>query len=191
MRSENLDKKEARLLGLRELKKLQATSDLKEKLEEETIQQFLLSPLWKNAKTIAVTLPQEFEFNIEKLIPHAWQEGKTVAIPKTFPHGQMSFHRYLPDTKLFFTKFGIREPVSAEKIKKEKLDLIIVPGVAFRQDGYRIGFGGGYYDRYLTDYEGNTASLIFPQQLNNQWETDILDKNVQKVFTSESWLNNE
>ena len=52
-----------------------------------------------------------------------------------------------------------------ELVEKKNIDLIVVPGVVFDRQGYRIGFGGGYYDRYLSDFEGKRIALAFDEQV--------------------------
>lgn len=75
----------------------------------------------------------------------------------------MIFVPYHPD-ELQETSFGLREPVCEEEISKSAIDLILLPGIVFNSEGFRIGFGGGYYDRYFTDFKGATVSLIYPFQ---------------------------
>ena len=63
--------------------------------------------------------------------------------------------------------FGLLEPIEAETdfVAKDNIDLLIVPGIAFTEPGYRTGVGGGYYDRYLQHYQGRTVSLAFHEQI--------------------------
>ena len=77
------------------------------------------------------------------------------------------------------------EPIVEEttSIKKEVIDLQIVPGVVFSNEGYRIGFGGGYYDRYLTDYNGYTLSLAFECQTGYVIPIETHDIPVRKIYT--------
>ncbi|MBC8931851.1 5-formyltetrahydrofolate cyclo-ligase, partial [Escherichia coli] len=73
---------------------------------------------------------------------------------------KMEFKKMDSIHPLIKSKFGILEPNElAETVDKKVIDLLIVPGVAFNKDHYRIGFGGGFYDRFLTDFQGHTVSL--------------------------------
>lgn len=124
-------------------------------------------PAWKQAKTIALTMSRGKEIPTMPLIEKAWEEGKTVCIPTCFPKTkEMVFYEYTPETKMTSSYFGLLEPDPLEStaVHKEAIDLIIVPGVCFDQHGYRIGYGGGYYDRYLADYHGTTLALCLSVQ---------------------------
>lgn len=76
----------------------------------------------------------------------------------------MIFHWVDTDTVFYTTRFGVAEPETEDIARSNELDLLIVPGLAFNRAGYRVGFGGGYYDRYLANYKGKTCSLVL---LNN------------------------
>ena len=97
----------------------------------------------------------------------------------------MEFVALNEDTEFVETDFGVLEPKDGRIYKPEEIDLMIVPGVAFTKSGRRIGFGGGYYDRYLSKYSGKTISLSFTTQLaeENEWQSDQYDKHVNKVLS--------
>lgn len=168
---------------LASLKKLSQKKQEKEMLEDKILNDFYQSSLWKESAVVATTLSMPIEFNTEKLIEKALEEGKTISIPKTFGKGQMAFFNYKIGDELERTTFGVLEPVKEELITKDKIDLLIVPGVAFNDLGFRVGFGGGFYDRYLADFKGKTCSLVLPQQLNNEFKPEEHDLAVAKMFT--------
>jgi len=62
---------------------------------------------------------------------------------------------------------------------------LIVPGLVFNEKGYRIGFGGGFYDRFLADYHGKTVSLAFDFQVMKEIPTESFDLPVQIIITNE------
>ncbi|MGX7419634.1 5-formyltetrahydrofolate cyclo-ligase [Carnobacterium gallinarum] len=139
---------------------------------------------WLEADTVAITLSQSIEINTQPIIEAAWRSGKQVVVPRTGPKSQMEFVPYTKETSLERTKFGLLEPIKGiPPLSKKEIDLILVPGVGFKRDGYRIGFGGGYYDRYLADYLGRTIALALPQQMTENWQTHELDVPVQLLLT--------
>lgn len=157
---------------------------LKKQHETRLIQQLLLHPHWEAAKTIGVTLSQGMELNTQPIIEAAWRDGKQVVVPRTLPNRQMDFVSYTRETPVQLSKFGVLEPIrELPQVAKAAIDFILVPGVAFKENGYRIGFGGGYYDRYLADYNGKTLSLVMPTQVSEAWQTDEFDVPVDTLLT--------
>lgn len=116
---------------------------------------------WKNAKSIATTVSNLFEVPTKPFIEAALSEGKKVYLPKTMPERQMAFLPFTSYEDLVTSDYGIPEPVYDENNVNQNPDLVIVPGLAFAKDShYRVGFGGGYYDRFLANYQGNTVALV-------------------------------
>lgn len=142
------------------------------------------SQVWREADSIGVTMATKFEFPTSPLIQRAFEMRKKIAVPKSLPKGKMIFHWVDPDTPFYTTRFGVEEPDIEAVAQPDELDLLIVPGLVFNRAGYRIGFGGGYYDRYLANYRGNTCSLVFIEQLMEDWQTEAFDQPVQQLFLS-------
>lgn len=156
--------------------------------DTQLLRQLVDSELWQHADSIGVTLSNFPEVDTAAVIAQAWQDGKKVYIPYSGENGVMTFFAYTPDTELERSRFGIREPkYRDEAVDKEKIALMVVPGVAYNNRGYRIGFGGGYYDRYLADYQGDTCSLLYPFQLDERISNlvESFDIPVQKLFIAQ------
>ena len=155
-------KKALRKQVLQELKSLSAEE--KEVMDAWLTEQLLLHPFYKKAKTIATYLSFPHEFQTARLIEQAQKDGKTLLIPKTYPHGKMDFVLYEPE-KLERNSFGLLEPQGEFTIvEPSQIDLIHVPGLVFTTEGYRIGYGGGYYDRYLPACRATTIGIAFECQ---------------------------
>lgn len=178
-----MNKEQNRKIAIQQLKKI--ASHTKKKADKETIILSLLfaSKEWKEARTIAVIKPLDFEFDTNKIAKRAFMEGKRVTRPKSLPNRQLAFYEVDPLSQYVVTKFGVEEPVSELMIDKSAIDLIVVPGLIFSSKGYRIGFGGGFYDRYLADYEGQTCAVVFAEQMNDDWLPDAFDIPVQRIYT--------
>ena len=156
-------KSELRKQVLQEMKSLSQEEKLR--IDQALTARFLQHPFYKKAKVIATYLSFPHEYQTQYLIEQAVQDGKKVLIPKTYPKGRMDFVAYNPQ-QLVRTSFGLLEPEGElTVIDRSQIDVIHVPGLAFTTKGYRIGYGGGYYDRYLTAYKGHTISTLYPFQI--------------------------
>lgn len=158
-------KAELRKQVLQEMKTI--SQEQKQAIEQALTDQFLKHPFYQEAKVIATYLSFPHEFQTQGLIEQALKDGKKVLIPKTYPKRRMDFVVYDPQ-QLVKTSFGLLEPQGdLEVVDASQIDLIHVPGLAFTMEGYRIGYGGGYYDRYLEQFTGHTLSTIYPCQIRD------------------------
>ena len=178
-------KSELRKQVLHEMKDL--PREQKQAMDQALTDQFLEHPFYQEAKIIATYLSFPHEFQTQELIEQALKDGKKVLIPKTYPKGRMDFVVYDPQ-QLVKTSFGLLEPQGdLEVVDVSQIDLIHVPGLVFTTEGYRIGYGGGYYDRYLEQFSGHTLSTIYPCQIQ-----DFIPENhdipVQEVLIDEGNL---
>ena len=160
---------------------------VKTQADEELTQRLLELPAFQEAKTLATYLSFDHEFSTADLIQAALQLGKRVCVPRTYLQGRMEFVEYDPDI-LEKTRFGLLEPNEKGKlVDQSEIDLIHVPGLVFQSKGYRIGYGGGYYDRYLVDFAGKTVSTIYSIQ-QKEFQPDVFDQAVQEVLVYEVTL---
>jgi len=160
---------------------------VKTRADEQLTQRLLELPAFQEAKTLATYLSFDHEISTAGLIQAALQLGKRVCVPRTYTQGRMEFVEYDPDI-LEKTRFGLLEPNEQGKVvDKAEIDLIHVPGLVFQSKGYRIGYGGGYYDRYLADYTGKTVSTIYSIQ-QKEFQPDVFDQAVQEVLVYEVTL---
>ena len=167
---------------LHEMKAL--PQEQKQFIDQVLTERFLQHPFYQEANTIATYLSFPHEFQTQELIEQALKDGKKVLIPKTYPKGRMEFVVYNPQ-QLAKTSFGLLEPQGdLEVVEPSQIDLIHVPGLAFTTEGYRIGYGGGYYDRYLEHFAGHTMSTIYPCQVQ-EFNSEDHDIAVQEVLIDE------
>ncbi|SFL67306.1 5-formyltetrahydrofolate cyclo-ligase [Salibacterium qingdaonense] len=126
------------------------------------------SSLWKKSATIALTMSTRNEIDTVPVIEQAWQEGRQTAVPRADPAEEsMTFYRIssFQETRQEFAGIWEPEPDPEAFVPPSAFDLIIVPGMAFDREKYRIGFGGGYYDRFLQTVEAPTCALLYSFQL--------------------------
>jgi 5-formyltetrahydrofolate cyclo-ligase len=178
-------KAELRKQVLQEMKALSQKQKIA--MDRVLTERFLDHPFYQEAKAIATYLSFTHEFQTQGLIDQALKDGKKVLIPKTYSKGRMEFVVYDPQ-QLKKTSFGLLEPQGdLEVVDASQIDLIHVPGLAFTKEGYRIGYGGGYYDRYLENFAGQTMSTIYPCQIQD-FNSEDHDIPVQEVLIYEGNL---
>ena len=145
------------------------TSECKAELDAVICTQILESISYKYADVVLMFYPTEYEINILPIFEKAKADGKKVAFPKCVSKGIMKF--YLAETEADFEKsrYGINEPREG---CKEYTDgsamhpLCIVPSLCAFTDGRRLGYGGGYYDRFLAHFEGISMCVQYEQNLH-------------------------
>ncbi|MGE7919425.1 5-formyltetrahydrofolate cyclo-ligase [Viridibacillus sp. NPDC093762] len=146
----------------------------------------------KKANIIGLTISAFPEVNTIPLIEKLWSQGKRVAVPKCEPKTRaMIFYEITSFDQLETVYMQLKEPIPAltKEVPNEEINCLIVPGVVFDQFGYRVGFGGGYYDRYLASYNGERITLAFGVQLIHKVPTDQYDLPVHKIITETSVIN--
>ena len=177
-------KKELRQTVLNQMKSLSEKE--KEQADNWLTQHLLQSRAYQEAKVIATYLSMPHEVSTADFIKQAQLDGKRVLVPKTYSQGRMIFVDY-DESRLQKSSFGLMEPMSEEAVEKTEIDLIDVPGVVFNSQGFRIGYGGGYYDRYLADFARASISSIYSFQ-QSDFEPDYHDIAVKEVLTYELHL---
>ncbi len=142
---------------------------------------------FQNAPSIGITLSMNDEIPTFPIINQCWEMGKEVYIPKTFKDYSMTFVKYTKDTELEESSFGVREPKDYDNNLMDPPDLLIVPGLAFSEDTKaRLGFGAGYFDRYLAKYPTKTIALASSKQYYSKtpWPIYVLDKPIDKIISA-------
>ncbi len=156
---------------------------------EPMLQAFLALPELSEARTVLLFYGVNREPDTKALIQTLLKQGKTVALPKCLPERRMEVRivRSLDDLKP--GAYSIPEPVEdCPVIERDRIDLILVPNVCCDKQGYRLGRGAGYYDRYLAGYTGITVALCPKQWLQERLPVDEFDLPVELVLTeTKSW----
>lgn len=128
-------------------------------------EQFYQTPQYKNAKTIYGYLPYNQEVRTVPMLRQALLDGKKVAVPKVY--GDEMRFIYMEDLEKTATGYaGIPEPIADEPVAHDPTALVLMPGLAFDRTGNRMGYGGGFYDKFLADEPDHpTVALCYEFQL--------------------------
>ncbi len=164
----------------------------KDRISKGISNHILRTSWWQDANTIGITMSTPLELNTKYLIEQAWKEGKTVAVPKCYPteDHKMIFYEMKEYDQLEMVYAKIREPKPevSQQVSKRNIDLLFVPGLLFDVNGYRIGFGGGYYDRYLVDYTNETIAIAVSNQIVPDIPHEEFDLPVHHIITEKGVL---
>ena len=141
------------------------------------------SPLYAKATDICIYMPIRNEVDVTLLISRATDDGKGIWIPKVIGE-EMIFNAYEEDNLELSESFGIPESKSDRVLEPDENTLIIMPGAVFDISGNRIGYGGGFYDRYLEKHpQCSTIALCYDLQIVDEIPAEAHDIRPGAVFT--------
>ena len=175
-----MNKQELRA-SVRAKKRAMTEEEIREKSEEMT-RQFLVTEAYRNARAVYGYLPYNQEVRTVPLLEQALRDGKRVAVPKCYDD-EMRFI-WLDDLTAVEKGYaGIPEPVADGPIADDETALVLMPGLAFDREGHRIGYGGGFYDKFLAREENHpTVALCYDFQFFDHLETEEFDIPVDLVL---------
>lgn len=141
-------------------------------------------PLYQQANTLYGYLPFNQEVQTIPILNRALAEGKRVAVPKVY--GDEMRFIYITDLTQIKPGFkGIPEPVMDEPVADDPMALVLIPGLAFDTQGHRVGYGGGFYDRFLKrEALHPTVALCYDFQIFPLLNTEIHDVPVDMVLST-------
>ena len=149
-------------------------------------EKFFREPSIIEGNTIAITISNKQEIDTKEIIENLWKLKKKVVVPKCNPVDRtMNFYEIENFHQLENVYMDLQEPKpeSTRLVHPESIDCIIVPGIVFDNKGYRIGYGGGYYDRYLTKVNGKSIALAFNTQITENVPAESYDIPVDVIIT--------
>ena len=166
-----------------EKRKSLADRDVKDRL---ICEHFLNSGLYKNAKLLLCYAALKEEINADFIIEKALADGKKVALPRCLDKsGNMEFYYIDSLSKLSVGSFGIREPdfKACKKVESFSDCVCLVPGLSFDKNGCRLGYGKGYYDRFIKKFIFISVGLCYNELLSEALPTEQHDKAVDFIVT--------
>ena len=146
---------------------------------------------WKNAKSVFLFYPTLREPNIIPLIKMALIENKKVYLPRCLNEiGKMELVNIISLKELKIGKYNIFEPTGNKTISPNEINLALIPCLAGTKDGFRLGHGGGYYDRFLANYNSISILICFNKLLFSNLPTEFYDKKTNFVLTDKKTFYN-
>lgn len=141
------------------------------------------SKAFESAKVVFAYMATMNEVHVRFIIEEALQQGKKVALPKVVDK-VMVYHLVDSLDQVTLGAYNIMEPTSDCEVEPNEGDLMLVPGIVFDQKGYRIGYGGGYYDRYMSRFAAvdyNRLGVCYANQLVEAIDVEAFDQKVDRV----------
>lgn len=175
-----MDKKELRAM-IRQ-KKRAMTEEQITSASSRLCRLFLAHPLYQRARTIYGYLPYNQEVRTVPLLEQALRDGKRIAVPKIY--GDEMRFIYLDDlTRVGIGYCKIPEPLEDGPVADDPTALVLMPGLVFDPQGHRIGYGGGFYDKFLANEPLHpTIALCYDFQMVEQLDTEEFDVPVDCVL---------
>ena len=175
-----MDKKELRSM-IRARKRAMTEAEIAEK-SEKLGKLFAESALYKNARTIYGYMPYNQEVRTVPMLEQALRDGKKVAVPKCY--GEEMRFIYLDDLTQGEKGYAnIPEPIADEPVADDETALVLMPGLAFDPQGHRIGYGGGFYYKFLAKEPSHpTLALCYDFQMLPLLETEAHELPVDVVL---------
>lgn len=147
---------------------------------------------YRNCKTVYVYVSTPIEVDTRRFIERALSDGKTVAVPRCVPNTRfMEFYKINSLSELVCGSFSVDEPMPIEENLMYDFNdsICIVPGLCFDKKGYRLGYGKGYYDRFLSNFEGNIIGICYSNCITNELFTGRYDRKCSLVVTERGIFN--
>ena len=175
-----MDKKALRST-IRQQKRAMSEEEIQRR-SEKLAELFYTSELYRNAATIYGYLPYNQEVRTTPMLEQALRDGKRIAVPKVY--GEEMKFIYMEDLSQVEKGYaGIPEPIANGPIADDETALVLMPGMAFDPQGHRIGYGGGFYDKFLASEPNHpTLALCYEFQMLPSLETEEHDIPVDCVL---------
>lgn len=138
---------------------------------------------YKQSELVLTYVTLKDEVDTIKLIEYSLKNGKKVAVPKC--EGNDIVFYYISSLEdLENGKFGILEPKTNKAVKNLNNSICIIPGLAFDKQNNRIGYGRGFYDRFLENYNGIKIGLTYKECVCDKIDAEINDIKMDRIITN-------
>ena len=166
---------------------MELTDDERTTSSRKACQHLIDTDQFKRASVVMFYLSLPHEIDVKPAILHAWQQGKTVAVPKV----SWQQRHMIPveitslETGVAIEAAGLKNPITGVPVPPDDIDLVVTPGLAFDKKGNRLGRGGSYYDRFFDSNKlgAYKCGFAFSQQIVEDVPVDDHDEPMDLVVT--------
>ncbi len=151
---------------------------IKKRLDQSIVDQIKSDIDFMKSRVIAIYMPMAFEIDLLDL----YHEDKIFLIPKVIGD-EMIFIRYQKDLIFSTSRLGVMEPIGDLGPYEDHIDYMVTPGLAISKDKYRLGYGKGFYDKFLAKHRPkHVVGVIYPFQELDKLEHDDHDQKLDKYY---------
>lgn len=168
------------------LKKIRSELSGKEDLNKKILANLFACKEFINASSILAYYPLVNEIDTIPILNYAIENNITISLPVSFESPIMKFFNIDSLNDLQLGKFSIKEPKQEHETVVCKNSVCIVPAISFDKNGYRLGYGKGYYDYFLKDFPGTKIGLCYSALLTDKLYTEIHDIPMDIIVTEKS-----
>lgn len=158
----------------------------KSALDNKIFNKIISLKAYQESQMIITFVSTAIEVDTHRLIEHSLKKGKTVVVPRCIDGTRdMAFYKINSMEDLEIATFSVLEPKTdvCEKVTNYRNSICIVPGLVFDMKGNRLGYGKGYYDRFLKNYKNKTVGVCYAFCTVNKLITGRFDKPVNFLIT--------
>ena len=168
------------------------SSDEKRFIDCKISDNLLKSDLYRDAACIFCYVSTSDEIGTAAILEQALTDGKTLCVPLCGKDGSMTARKITALSELRTGHYGILEPSdTAPEIAPENIDLILAPALSCDRKGYRLGYGGGYYDRFLSRTNAVCAALCASQRMSAALPHEAFDRRCHYIITEREVLRTD
>ena len=138
--------------------------DERERMDKEICKSFLTLSSYRFADTVLLYSPLKYEIDTLAIATDALSKGKRIAYPRCIENNRMVYHYVTSAEDLLPGMYGIREPrqdLPLFESEQTNHAICVLPAIVYDKRGYRLGYGKGYYDRFLSSFKGTKTGLIY------------------------------
>ena len=182
----NGTKTEKSALRRRLIEKRNAMSaKVREELDRAIAERVAALPCFRDATAVLLYVPVATEIDVSPLMREAWRRGIPVGLPVCDPATKtMTFRRAEPNVPLTEGAFGIpTPPKDAERIKPNEKTVCVLPALAYDRNRVRLGYGGGYYDRFLDAFAGISVGVAYEKTVLDSVCAEVHDRPADVLVT--------
>ena len=181
---------EKKMLRMQMAERRQAmTGEQREAADKAIFEALIADPVFQEAKQVFAYVSMPHEVDTAPLMRYCLEHGKTLALPICAPRNQMAFYQLKAMDELRPGQYRIPIPPIAKDRRciADHHTLLIVPMLAFDEAGYRLGAGGGYYDRWLSQHIVHTIGICYENGRTAALPHDKYDQKVDRIITEAAW----